>query len=118
MAVESTRSAGQRADASNSSRGIASKHTLGPSAEQRTGVGDDFIAIIPKNKREDIRISLSKFNDIDLINIRIFVDYSGGERGPSKKGISVRVAQLPALLEALHQAEAQARASGLIGGES
>ena len=76
----------------------------------------EFIAIIPKNKREDIRISLSKFEELDLLNIRVFVDYSDGERGPSKKGISIRVAQLPALLEALRKAELEARRRGLIGG--
>ena len=75
----------------------------------------EFIAIIPKNKREDIRISLSKFEELDLLNIRVFVDYSDGSRGPSKKGISIRIAQLPAIIEALQQAELEARRRGLIG---
>ena len=83
-----------------------------------TDAAAEFIAIIPKNKREDIRVSLSKFEQMDLLNIRVFVDYDDGTRGPSKKGISVRVAQLPAIIEALQKAEAEARNRGLIGGDA
>jgi hypothetical protein len=107
---------GRGSGTSEGSRGIAADVTSRPAIDQRTAVAAEFIAIIPKNKREDVRISLSKFNDVDLLNIRVFVEYSDGERGPSKKGISIRVAQLPALLEALQKAASAAHARGLIGG--
>ena len=71
---------GRDGGASGRDRGIAQEARADQEAAQRTTA--DFIAIIPKNKREDIRISLSKFNEIDLLNVRIFVDYSDDGRRP------------------------------------
>jgi hypothetical protein len=74
------------------------------------------IAAFAKNRREQIRITLSRFEEIDLIDIRSF---AGDEYDiATRKGISLRIALLPRLIEGLQQAEAEARRRGLIGGGS
>jgi hypothetical protein len=74
------------------------------------------IAVIAKNKNEEIRVALSEYNGHDLINIRIWADPRDGgtERIPTKAGVCCRVALLPALIEALQEAEAEARLAGLL----
>ena len=74
------------------------------------------LATIRKNALEEIRVGLSEFNGHDLLNIRIWTDprNGGSERIPTKAGIACRVALLPEIIEALQQAEAQARARGLL----
>ena len=74
------------------------------------------LATIRKNALEEIRVELSEFNGHDLLNIRIWTDprNGGSERIPTKAGIACRVALLPEIIEALQQAEAQARARGLL----
>ena len=73
-------------------------------------------AVLRKNMADEIRIELSEFRGHDLINIRIWTDprNGGSERIPTKAGIACRVALLPEIIEALQQAEAQARARGLL----
>jgi hypothetical protein len=109
---------GRDGGVSGCDRGIATEARADHEQGEQHTSGHNFIAIIPKNKPEDVRISLSKFNEVDLLNVRTSVEYSeDGERGPSKKGLSVRTAQLPALPKALHKAEQEARRRGLIGGD-
>ena len=75
-----------------------------------------IIANLSKNSRETVRIALDEYRGVNLVDIRIMVianDPSGAEV-PTKKGISLRVEQLPHLLAALHAAEAEVRRSGLI----
>ena len=74
------------------------------------------LATIRKNALEEIRVGLSEFNGHDLLNIRIWTEprNGGSERIPTKAGIACRVALLPEIIEALQQAEAQARARGLL----
>ena len=74
------------------------------------------LATIRKNALEEIRVGLSEFNGHDLLNIRIWTDprNGGSERIPTKAGIACRLALLPEIIEALQQAEAQARARGLL----
>jgi transcriptional coactivator p15 (PC4) len=73
------------------------------------------LATIRKNAAEEIRIGLSEFNGHDLLNIRIWTEprNGGSERIPTKAGIACRVA-LPEIIAALQQAEAEARARGLL----
>jgi hypothetical protein len=73
-------------------------------------------AVLRKNTAEEIRIELSEFRGHDLINIRVWTDPrdGGAERIPTKAGIACRVALLPEIIDALQQAEAQARARGLL----
>ncbi len=69
---------------------------------------DEVVYVFSKNSREQVRASLSTFKGLRLADLRVFtVDEHDVER-PTKKGISVRVEQLPQLLaavETLLQAE-------------
>ena len=74
------------------------------------------LATIRKNTAEEIRIELTQFNGHDLLNVRVWTDprNGGSERIPTRAGIACRVALLPEIIEALQQAEAEARARGLL----
>jgi hypothetical protein len=83
---------------------------------QRQVLSASSIAVIRKNAAEEIRVELSEFHGHDLVNLRIWTDPrdGGAERIPTKAGICCRVALLPELIEALRQAEAEARRAGLL----
>ena len=72
------------------------------------------IATFPKSSAEEVRVSLSTFKGFDLVDARIWTDDDDGDRRPTRKGLSLRVERLPELLEALHQAEEEARKAGLL----
>ena len=57
---------------------------------------------------EEIRISLTKFRGLDLVDARVYAD-NGSEHVATKKGICVHVNTLPRLIDGLQQAEAAAR---------
>lgn len=67
---------------------------------------------IQKNSREVVRVSLT-VKGHKLLDARI---YAGDDAKATAKGISVKVALLPALIVLLQKAEAQARDLGLIDG--
>ena len=60
--------------------------------------------------------TVGEFNGHDLLNIRIWAEARNGgtERIPTKAGICCNVRLLPAVIEALHKAEAAARKAGLL----
>jgi hypothetical protein len=56
----------------------------------------------PKNSREEVRATLSTFKGHLLADLRVWAaDDTGDGDHPTKRGISVRVEQLPKLLEAV-----------------
>lgn len=55
----------------------------------------------PKNAREEVRASLSTFHGHRLADIRVYVADSDDVDHPTKKGIAVKVADLPKLREAV-----------------
>ncbi len=61
-------------------------------------------ARIPKNKREEIRISRETFKGTDLVNVRVFFDAGEGEMRPGKQGVAFRTSLLPDVLDALTKA--------------
>ena len=73
----------------------------------------DTIAVIRKNANEEIRVSLTKYRGLDLVDARVYAD-NGSEHVATKKGICVHVNTLPLLIEGLQQAEAEARKLGQI----
>ena len=114
MAEDETRDTGAHRGVSES--GLAKRD----GAEARASVRSSqqllpaVIATFAKNRRETVRITLSRFEDVDLVDVRSF---AGDDHDiATKKGISLRVALLPQLIEGLQQAEAEARKRGLIGG--
>jgi hypothetical protein len=74
------------------------------------------IAIVEKNSLEEVRISLNRFRGHDLIDVRVFAaPRSGaGDRQPTKQGISLKIAALPALISAPVRAEVGAVQAGFL----
>ena len=72
-----------------------------------------LITTIPKNASEHVRVEISEFNGFDLLAIRVYAD-NGDSWVPTRKGITVRVDVLPALITALAEAERAAQAAGLL----
>lgn len=78
---------------------------------------DIVIGEIPKNQREDIRVTLSNFKGHDLVGARIWFKTKDGESRPSSKGITVNVKVLPELIGLLEDAEKKAIELGLLEGD-
>ena len=73
------------------------------------------IATFSKNKVEEIRIDLTEYQGHDLISARVWAPSQGtGVKVPTKKGLTLNVRLLPDLIEALQEAEREARAAGLL----
>ncbi len=77
-------------------------------------MADTLIASIPKNAREEIRVSLSEFNGHDLANLRVWFDAGDGDMRPGNKGLAFKINKLPEVIQALGKLEAEARRLGLV----
>ena len=76
--------------------------------------GDVFVAAVPKNKSEEVRIILSRWKGYDLVHLRVFADAAGRpDRIATKSGFGIQVARLPDLIAALQAALVEARARGM-----
>ena len=79
---------------------------------------DKLIATIRKNASEEVRVSLSEFTangpTHQMVSARVFYDDGAGNLKPGRNGINLKVDHLPALIAALQEAEAEARAAGLL----
>lgn len=64
----------------------------------------DPIAIIRKNTREELRVTIDTFQGYELLNLRIWFEAEDGSMRPSKKGLALRMDLLPELREALQKA--------------
>ncbi len=79
-----------------------------------------IIAKIEKNKTEELRVALKEFKGRRYLDIRTYIDPYADEgqgRVPTRKGVTLNLAKLPELIEALQKAEVEARALGLLKGE-
>lgn len=74
------------------------------------------IATIPKNSREEVRVSLAEFKGAQFVDLRVFAAFEEKTqaRSPTKAGLTVSFANLPAMVRALQAAETTARAMGLL----
>ena len=76
---------------------------------------EKHITTFEKNKSEEVRVELSEFNGHDLVAARIYAtSRADGTRVPTRKGLTLNVKLLPALIEGLQAAEVEARAAGLL----
>jgi hypothetical protein len=57
---------------------------------------------IPKNTREEIRVSVDDYRGIPLANIRVWY-LDGTEYRPGKQGIAIRRELVPQLIDALQR---------------
>ncbi len=69
---------------------------------------DKTIAVIKKNAIEEVRVALSEYRGHELVSVRIWANYrsADSEKRPTKKGVALRVDQLPELIAALNEAQA------------
>ncbi|WP_171231040.1 transcriptional coactivator p15/PC4 family protein [Ruegeria sp. HKCCA6707] len=65
-----------------------------------------LISQIPKNSREEFRVSRDDFQGHDLINIRVFFISKDGEMLPGKQGVAFKAELLPEFIDALSKVEA------------
>ncbi len=63
---------------------------------------------------ESVRVQLREFEGRALVDVRKHFTDSAGKLQPTKKGISVAIARLPELANAISRAMAKARELGLI----
>ncbi|MEE8201042.1 MAG: transcriptional coactivator p15/PC4 family protein [Candidatus Acidoferrales bacterium] len=82
-------------------------------------MADDQIEVgaFPKNNREDVRVTFSKFKGYDLLGVRVWYRTDNDELRPSKSGVTIRVDLLPELLSLLQQAKKVAIEKGLLDKE-
>jgi Transcriptional Coactivator p15 (PC4) len=66
-------------------------------------MSDEPVYRWPKNSREEVRASLTTYRGHRLADIRVYVADDGDGDGdhPTKKGLAVRVQDLPRLREAV-----------------
>ncbi len=72
------------------------------------------VGSFPKNNREEVRVSLSKFKGYDLLGVRQWFRNEADEPRPSKSGITIRVDLLPELLELIEKAKEIALEKGIL----
>jgi len=73
-----------------------------------------IVAEWPRNAREAVRISLSKYNGAPMIDMRVWYDDGAGKTRPAKQGLTLSTKYLPRLAGALTKALADAEARGLV----
>ena len=70
--------------------------------------------ILPKSDTERVEVSLGEYEGHRYLDIR--QRYLANDKWlPTKKGVTVKVGQLPELIAGLQRIETQARAAGLLG---
>ena len=74
----------------------------------------DPIAVIRKNAREEIHITIGEFNGQQLFNARVYFKAEDGEMRPTNKGIAFRVSLLPEFTTGVTAALSEAKRRGLL----
>ena len=71
--------------------------------------------VLEKNSRESLVINQSEFKGVKLVDVRVYYKDENGDLKPTKKGVSVRLEQLDALIKALSDLSPTAREQKLTG---
>ena len=72
------------------------------------------VGSFPKNNREEVRVTLSKFKGYDLVGVRQWFRNENDEPRPSKSGVTIRVDLLPELLDLITEARDIALKKGIL----
>ena|SRR2546425_2749533 len=82
--------------------------------------GDEELVVgsFPKNKREEVRVTLSKYKGFDLVGLRVWYKSEDGTYKPGKSGFSIRISLLPDLMRLLDRAHSEAAKRGLLDSSS
>ena len=78
----------------------------------------ELIREFRRSRREIVRVSLDRYKESDLINIRAWFIDAEGELRPTRDGIALAVKHLPALAQALHDALTRAQELGIVTADS
>ena len=62
-----------------------------------------LIAIIEKNQREQLRVSIQSYKGYTYADLRLWAKREDGLRVPTPKGVTANGRALPELIEALHR---------------
>ena len=73
-----------------------------------------IVATLTKTSREDVRITLAEFERFATIDIRVWTIVDSPARCPTKRGVTLQVGRLPALIAALQTARVEAERRGLL----
>ena len=73
-----------------------------------------LVGSFPKNNREEVRVSLSKFKGYDLVGVRQWFRNENDELRPTKNGVTIRVDLLPELVELIQKARDIALEKGIL----
>jgi hypothetical protein len=61
-----------------------------------------LIGTVPKNGAEEVRVALTSYKGTAIVDVRTFSEFGDAvERRPTKKGVSLQVGHLPALISKL-----------------
>jgi hypothetical protein len=72
---------------------------------------DQIVYAFPKNRNEEVRATLNMFNGQRYAHVRVYVADENDVDHPTRKGIAVKVEDLPKLLAAVEALVKTARAA-------
>ena len=75
---------------------------------------NEALAVIAKNAREVIHVSLTVIGGCNVIDLRVHEVIRGNKLVPTEKGIAMDMKKLPAFVTALRKVERYARKAGLL----
>jgi hypothetical protein len=73
---------------------------------------DVTVGTLPKNSRESITVALRTFKGHQFVDVRVVVEGRDGAPQPTGKGVAIKPDTLPALVELLRKAHAEATKAG------
>jgi hypothetical protein len=62
------------------------------------------VAVLPKNSREEVRVTVDEFHGHRLVNVRVWFIAEDGTLRPGKQGIAVRLDMAADLARAIAEA--------------
>lgn len=75
---------------------------------------DQLIATIEKGATSELRVQIREYRGATFVDIRTYATSDATGKAPTHKGVTLPPEKLGELIEALREAEARARAAGLI----
>ncbi|MBF0512388.1 MAG: transcriptional coactivator p15/PC4 family protein [Candidatus Omnitrophica bacterium] len=65
---------------------------------------DKTVSVFPKNKFQEVRVSIREFKGNDLVDVRIWTNSKEvNQMVPTAKGVTISIHLLPQLIKALHE---------------
>ena len=77
-----------------------------PSASDSSGTGD-VLLIQERGETEQLRVQHSRYRGERYVDVRVWWRTGAGAWAPSRKGVTLRPDQIPAVIDALQRAHAE-----------